>query len=149
MSEVYILDSGRCAPEVKTPEELFSVPFFEPYSWVFYVKNANQCVGACFCSSPLNECPVLQYALKDKNLSANLNISSRNKSEVLYGDADSNGCLYYFVFTFIPNFNPSGLQQKLLHICNKCTAIQIPWNNTKQPNKVIPTIINESLQPKR
>ncbi len=89
---------------------------------------------------------MLQYALKDKNLSADLYIDSRLKSESLYGDADSNGWMTYFVFTFIPTVNPSGLQQKLSHIYDKCTAIQIPWANTKQQNNVISAMVKKSAQ---
>ncbi len=146
MSKIYVSESGSCrSTEVTTPEELFSRRF-EPYSWVFYVKGANRYVGACFCSTPLKKCPVLQYALKDKNLSADLYIDSRLKSESLYGDADSNGWMTYFVFTFIPTVNPSGLQQKLSHIYDKCTAIQIPWANTKQQNNVISAMVKKSAQ---
>ena len=106
--------------------ELFARPV-KPYSWVFYVKGANACVGACFCCSPLKECPVLQCALRDKNLSTDLGIS---KSEVTFND--NVNFVHYLHFYFTPTVNPSALQQKLTHIHNR-----IPWDNTKQSNKQI------------
>ena len=119
----------------RTDTDTLFANHFEPYSWLFYVKGANQCVGHCFCCTPLKECPVLQYALKDKHLSANLCISFRGNSPVVCdGKVHS---FYDFSFTFISTVNPAELRQKLMHIRNKCSSMRLPWANTKESTKVI------------
>ena len=146
MSNINISKADSLAIRQTNTNNLFAMRF-EPYSWVFYVKGANHCVGACFCRTPLKECPVLQYALKDKNLNADLYITYRHYDEVA---CDDNVTLFHdFTFSFIPTNNPTRLQQKLTHICNNCSKIRIPWANTKQPNNIITATINESVQPKR
>ena len=146
MSKINILNNGPLKAEQISTNNLFAKGF-EPYSWVFYVKGANRCVGTCFCRTPLKECPVLQYALNGKNLSADLYIQYRDKDEAACGD-DVN-LFHDFSFTFIPTNNQTGLHQKLTHIYNNCSKIRIPWANTKQPNNIITATINESVQPKR
>ena len=114
---------------IVTTDEGFSRHYW-PYSWKFYVDGANKCAGTCFCLTPLKECSVLQYALKEENLDTNVYHTYRESNPVAYNDASHD--YDDFSFTFTPKGNPETLRRKLTDICNKCPACRIPWNNAKQ-----------------